>query len=146
MRQVKMASFWSCLTLVLTLSVTMTTTSGLPKPRQSNVDQLPKDVRFKDGDLMLGLIAHVRGYSVDPVCGEHLAPLAMYTIPTAVDYATKMVNAMEDVLPNVTVGYVMFDDCMRDIPVVPRILQVSVLKCASVTIITYSCPKCKFFN
>ncbi|CAG5116838.1 unnamed protein product, partial [Candidula unifasciata] len=66
------------------------------------------------GDLNIGSIISGLDYSVDGLCGNKPFVNASFHFSEAIAYAIDEVNKNKEILPNVTLGFVILDDCMKE--------------------------------
>ena len=85
--------------------------------------QLSDSYFVKEGDLNIGAIYHIHSLTLDTLCGKDFSFLPLHTNPHILNYEVEKINKRDDILPNITLGYVVLDDCERDIPSIPRMLQ-----------------------
>lgn len=90
---------------------------------RSNVIELPRTAMIKEGDLDLGAIIHYSAFSVNPVCANYTPHPVLHQVIHAFVYGVEKINNNSQILPNITLGYVILDDCTRVIPTIPRALQ-----------------------
>lgn len=69
---------------------------------------------IRHGDLDIGCIISGLGYSVDSLCGNKPFVNSSFHFSEAIAYAIDELNQNEDILPNVTLGFVIVDDCMKE--------------------------------
>ena len=89
----------------------------------SNIDLLPDKAFHKEGDLNLGGFTYVQGYSLETPCSDQIGVLQTHQIGHQIAFVIEQYNKRQDILPNVTLGYAILDECFRDIPAIPRFLQ-----------------------
>ncbi len=77
----------------------------------------------KLGDLNLVLLQQISRPGTDHLCSETLASVWRPQYVEAFKYAIQEVNARPDILPNVTLGYLVMDTCMRDMVALARALH-----------------------
>lgn len=90
---------------------------------RSKTDELPRVAMLKEGDLNLGAITNYLAFSVDPICANYTPHAVLHQVIYAFLYGIEKINNDSQILPNVSLGYVILDDCGRVIPTIPRILQ-----------------------
>ncbi|KAK2193633.1 hypothetical protein NP493_11g14008 [Ridgeia piscesae] len=99
-------------------------TSLLPNIRAIySVPGLPPSAYHMDGDLLLGGIFRVHQYSANDPCGERVRSPKSFQYHEAMVHAIRQVNELTGVLPNVTLGFVILDDCTKDQVALVRSLQ-----------------------
>lgn len=83
------------------------------------VPGLDHKVYVKEGDINLGFLIHVYRYSISGFCSNEFRPSgAQWTeIPA---FITERINSNETLLPNITLGFVVFDDCQKDLTALAR--------------------------
>ena len=89
----------------------------------SNLDILPDKAFYREGDLNIGGFAYVQGYALDTLCSDSVMFLPTHQIGHKVAFILEQYNKRDDILPNVTLGFAILDECFRDIPAMPRFLQ-----------------------
>ena len=89
----------------------------------SNIDLLPDKAFHKEGDLNLGGFTYNQGYSLEAPCADFIMFLPLHQRAHSVAYYIEQYNNRQDILPNVTLGYTILDECFRDIPAIPRFIQ-----------------------
>ena len=87
------------------------------------MNELP-DLAFKKlGKLNLGIILPVHYYSSQGFCGENVRDQGVLQRVEALAYAVDEINNRTDILPNHTLGFVLFDDCYKDITALAQSLH-----------------------
>ncbi len=87
------------------------------------VHDLSEQAYKKLGQLNLGIIVPVHYYSIKGFCGEHVRDLGVLQRVEALAYAVDEINNRSDILPNHTLGFVLFDDCYKDVTALAQSLH-----------------------
>ncbi len=75
-------------------------------------------------DINLGVLLPISQYSTDHLCSNEISGTFMVENAEAVAYAISKVNSHSDLLPNVTLGYVILDTCGgKETPAIARAMQ-----------------------
>ena len=83
------------------------------------ISGLDRKVYAKRGDLNIGFTTSVYGYSSSEFCSsEYSESGAQITELPA--FMTELINADDSLLPNVSLGFVAFDDCENDLTALAR--------------------------
>lgn len=77
------------------------------------------------GDVYLGAIFGVYDFSLEEVCGDQISHLVLYHFMQAAVYALDKINKDATLLPNITLGLVILDDCRKTEVALARTLQFS---------------------
>ena len=75
---------------------------------------LPSTSYQKPGDLLLGGIFRVHEYHPDTPCGSETRAPKSFQYHEAMVHAINIVNADQQLLPNISLGFVILDDCTKD--------------------------------
>src|SRR6218665_2471700 len=82
----------------------------LPGIKDRNV----KAMLARPGDINIGLVIHVTAYNAtSQQCGTFPTPFGCSQVEMAI-YVTNQINRRSDLLPNITLGFVMVDGCSND--------------------------------
>lgn len=77
------------------------------------VPGLPTGAYHRPGDIQLGGLFRVHDYSASQLCGPiHTQKQFQYHM--AMVYAIEQVNRQPHILPNLTLGFAILDDCTKD--------------------------------
>lgn len=76
-----------------------------------------------DGDVNLGVILSVNEREELDSCGDRLRETGAVQFVEGVIYAVRRVNADPDLLPHLTLGVVIVDDCTKAVTALARALQ-----------------------
>ncbi len=85
--------------------------------------RLPWDVYAQPGDVNIGGIFPIHRYSRDTLCSKDLLGTLQTQFVQAMAYAVDRVNERHDLLPNITLGYFIMDDCTSDTVALSRALS-----------------------
>ncbi|GFO06177.1 metabotropic glutamate receptor [Plakobranchus ocellatus] len=77
------------------------------------IPQQPPLRYIRHGDIDLGGIISGFDYATDGLCKEQLFMEASYHFSESLVYAIDRINRNSSLLPNVTLGFVILDDCMK---------------------------------
>lgn len=86
----------------------LTVTASIKLP---NIHQV---VYAEEGDLVLGGLFRVHKYSADKDCGSGVRSSILYQSLEGMVYGVNLVNNLTHVLPNITLGFHIVDDCSHD--------------------------------
>lgn len=84
------------------------------------VPGLPYTCYNEDGDLNLAFMVKVSGKGSDVLCTGELYSAARVKYVEALVYSIRKINRRQDLLPNVTLGFVIMDTCGRDLACLAR--------------------------
>ena len=87
------------------------------------VPELPRDAYVMHGDLDIGGIFRVHEYEQGKVCGTRARNTKGFQYLESMVYAINHVNKRDDILPNISLGYVILDDCLNQQTAYSRALQ-----------------------
>ena len=77
------------------------------------VPDLPPKQYVTEGDLKLGGIFPISGYSGSGPCGPEIRNTGILQYIEAMVFAVKEINNRSDILPNVTLGFAILDSCLK---------------------------------
>ena len=84
---------------------------------------LPADCYWQRGHLTLGLLLRLHDTGVRPaLCSQRLYKVARLSYLEAFVFAVRQLNARADLLPNVTLGFLVLDTCAHRVVAVSRAL------------------------
>ena len=87
-----------------------------------SVPRLDGQCHLRRGDLNIGLLFSARGEGTEMLCSDGLfVPVALQLVESF-KFAVEEINARQDVLPNITLGYAILDVCMDDLTALARSL------------------------
>ena len=88
-------------------------------PGQLIVPGLDHVVHVKPGDINIGYLSYVHRYSSVDFCSDkyRLSGAQHSVVP---DFITDLINKDSTLLPNITLGFVAFDDCQKDLTALAR--------------------------
>ena len=75
------------------------------------------------GDINIGLLVNIKRYSVDNFCKPYWGSPEHSQLAETLPYIVKRSNERMDLLPNITLGYVVLDACERDITALAKALS-----------------------
>ncbi|XP_074657414.1 metabotropic glutamate receptor 4-like [Tubulanus polymorphus] len=87
------------------------------------VPGLPDKQYARLGDINLGGIFPIQGYSSSKPCGDALRNTAIMQYIEAMVYAVELMNNRTDILPNVTLGFIILDSCIKDMTAMGQALH-----------------------
>ncbi|XP_064627917.1 metabotropic glutamate receptor 3-like [Lineus longissimus] len=87
------------------------------------IKDFPNRFTFKDGDLLIAGLFSVHTYSGTEMCGADVFEPAVYHAASMM-YAIDAINTDPTILPNITLGYVIFDECRQDTNAMLRMLHI----------------------
>ena len=73
------------------------------------------DCYIQEGNLNIGFMKQIHRMETDTFCGEDLESEYEMQYVEAFIWAIDQVNARPDLLPNITLGFAVLDDCGRDL-------------------------------
>ncbi|KAK2140109.1 hypothetical protein LSH36_1480g00012 [Paralvinella palmiformis] len=71
-------------------------------------------VYAREGDINIGYLIHVYRYSSSDFCSDSFRPTGAQNTEIA-GFMTDRINADDALLPNISLGFVVFDDCQKDL-------------------------------
>ena len=83
------------------------------------VPGLDNKAYVKDGDILIGYLIHVYRYSRSEFCSNVVRPTGAQNTEIA-GFIVDRINEDETLLPNITLGFVVFDDCQKDLTALAR--------------------------
>ena len=78
------------------------------------VSGMPEKEYYEEGDLMLGGLFPVYGYSRDEPCGKSLRSTSILQYIEAMVFAIKEVNKDNSILPGIKMGFAILDTCVKE--------------------------------
>ena len=99
------------------------------------VRDLPTKHYVQKGDLMLGGVFPVHRYSPIEFCDTKVRELGILQRVEAMVYAINEINARNDILPNVTLGFAIFDGCYKVVTSLAQALNFA-------RIANFTCDRC----
>ena len=86
------------------------------------VPKLSGECYAKEGDLNIGFFHPIRGVGDDFLCSDRLFSASRVIHVESFVYAINVINSRRDLLPNITLGFVIVDSCKRDLTALARSL------------------------
>ncbi len=80
---------------------------------------------FKRGDIYLGLLFNLREQGEPGECGDALYSLSRPQRMEGFDFVINEINQRDDILPNITLGYVAYDTCYGDLTTLGQSLHLA---------------------
>ena len=98
--------------------------TGLTSGRKNGEDDGALQLVWeRPGHLQLGVVLSLTTFHKDRLCGPMLRrPSALHRLH-AIVFAMEEINERDDLLPNVSLGFVVMDDCSRDAAALLRALR-----------------------
>lgn len=87
------------------------------------VPNMDYEAYVKLGDINIGVIIPVHQYNFKAPCGGSLRELGVLQRMEALVFAVEEINNRTDLLQNITLGYVILDDCYKESTAVGKALQ-----------------------
>ena len=87
------------------------------------IPDLPTASYRVPGDFNIGVILPVHKYCLDDFCHQRVRDLGMLQRIEAVAFAVREINERQDILPGHTLGFIMYDDCYKDITALGQALH-----------------------
>ena len=87
-----------------------------------SIPNLSMDCYIQKGDLNIGYIKQIHKMNTDNFCGEELESSLELQFVEAFRWAIDQVNSRPDLLPNITLGFAILDDCGRDLTALAKSL------------------------
>ncbi len=86
------------------------------------------DCYIQQGDIYIGLLMSIKETGENEFCGDDLKDIYRPQIAEAFVYAIEEVNRDADILPNITVGFVVLDTCYRDLAALGQTMHLLPIK------------------
>jgi len=83
------------------------------------LSEVPECCYAKAGDINLALLQTVHGSSADNYCGP-IEGFNQFQEVESMIFAINEINANPNILPNISLGYVVMDTCSRDLTALAR--------------------------
>lgn len=74
-------------------------------------------------DINIGLIVSIRRPSFTRYCADNWGSPEQSQLAEMLPFVVKQTNARTDILPNITLGYVVLDGCQRDVTALGKALS-----------------------
>ncbi|KAK7111329.1 hypothetical protein V1264_010983 [Littorina saxatilis] len=87
------------------------------------VQGLPNTTFSISGDLNIGVVMSLHSYDKRSLCGDVIRELGALQRLESIVFAVEEINNRSDLLPNVTLGFTVLDDCYNDLTALVRALQ-----------------------
>lgn len=87
------------------------------------LEDLPNIFYTMQADVNIGVVIPVHRYNSQTFCSSAIREMGALQRVEAVAFAVREVNSREDILPNVTLGFTMMDDCSKDTTALVRALH-----------------------
>ncbi|CAG5121182.1 unnamed protein product [Candidula unifasciata] len=101
-----------CIQVLIILIATVSRAPNLLSAVQP-IDELPDRSYVSLGDINLGAFFAITEYSRESLCVERMRFPLLLQYVEAVVYAVNEINQNPSLLPNITLGYVILDDCVK---------------------------------
>ena len=82
-----------------------------------------KHCYVRTGDVNIGAVLSMHAFDEDSACGERLRGTTTIQHAEAIVYAVDLINNDPSILPNLTLGYVIFDDCAKDTTALAQVMH-----------------------
>ncbi len=109
--------------LVFSHMVLLSISTIMVRVSSSDIQGLEAKCYAKIGDINIGLLLPIHGAGVGEFCGSQLYSVDRVKAVEGFVYAVNEINSRLDLLPNITLGFVVFDDCHRDVTALARSTQ-----------------------
>ena len=74
-------------------------------------------------DINIGLMVSIRRPSFTKYCADNWGSPEQSQLAEMLPFVVKQTNARTDILPNITLGYVVLDGCQRDVTALGKALS-----------------------
>lgn len=74
----------------------------------------------RHGDLNLGVLLSLHRYDKDALCGKTLKGITTFAHTEAIAFAVEEINNRSDILPNVSLGFIILDCCSNELAALAR--------------------------
>lgn len=85
-----------------------------------SVPELPWVNFTQPGDLTLGVIMSLHAYNATHLCSNKIRELGALQRLEAIVFAVEEINRRQDILPNITLGFTIVDDCNNQLTALAR--------------------------
>ncbi|CAH1795207.1 unnamed protein product [Owenia fusiformis] len=86
------------------------------------------DIAASPGDFILGGIFPLHEFNALYPCGRHIRSMGSILRYQAMIFAIEEINRRDDILPNVTLGYMITDSCHTDMTASAQVLRIVIQK------------------
>ena len=86
------------------------------------IPNMNMDCYIQEGHLNIGFMKQIHKMETDTFCGDNLESEYELQYVEAFRWAIDQVNARTDLLPNITLGFAVLDDCGRDLTALAKSL------------------------
>ena len=86
------------------------------------IPNMNMDCYIQEGNLNIGFMKQIHKMETDTFCGDNLESEYELQYVEAFRWAIDQVNARTDLLPNITLGFAVLDDCGRDLTALAKSL------------------------
>ena len=97
----------------------MSSQSTLIRP----IPGLPSVNFSRPGDLIIGVVLSLHSYDKDVLCSDVVRKLDALQRLESIVFAVEEINNRSDLLPNVTLGFTILDDCSNEQTALARALH-----------------------
>ncbi|ESO94405.1 hypothetical protein LOTGIDRAFT_145056 [Lottia gigantea] len=96
-----------------------------PSPTESGfyVPHLPSRRYVQEGDINLGALFPISSYSTTKACGDGLRSTSILQFVEALVYSVNEINNNSNILPNITLGFAILDDCLKETTTIAQSLS-----------------------
>ncbi|KAK7502054.1 hypothetical protein BaRGS_00006806 [Batillaria attramentaria] len=109
--------------MIVTLLAALLSTSCVNAEDIRTVEGLPMTFYAQDGDVVIGATFPIHQYSEHSPCGTELRELTSLQKTQAFVFAVEQINKNPAILPNLTLGFAIADDCSKDTTAMARALH-----------------------
>ena len=116
MKKLRTAQLWSWLLPFVIVVIKIGIVNGATIPNMN------MDCYIQEGNLNIGFMKQIHKMETDTFCGDNLESEYELQYVEAFRWAIDQVNARTDLLPNITLGFAVLDDCGRDLTALAKSL------------------------
>ena len=77
----------------------------------------------RPGDVSIAVVMTLHKHDVNSLCGDVIREMGALQRLEAMVFAVEEINQMSDLLPNVTLGFTILDDCFNELTALSRALH-----------------------